>query len=189
MSLNSKAQGVTKKKIETFLTFDGTLTTSELPRATINTTINLVGEFTPEVPGVVYVQPPENGDEVWSINRFLFFIEDNSIAPDKYGAINQLTNGVLLEHTDKDDNVITLFTPLAVTTNSEWVRHNYDGGATELGNSSNYGVDRWSWFEDSMELQLFPGEKLRVVARDDLSSLFQHTFWVEGWVNQINPNI
>ena len=132
--------------------------------------------------GVFSIYPPVGS--TYYLARMLLSIQDDKVAAPKYGNLDALTNGILLQAghgTTVDWNVINSDT---ISSNAMWGHHMYDihyqifgtGGADELLN----GRLTFTRMGGFLRLDGDKREFLRIVCQDDLSGLVGHEFVCQG---------
>lgn len=115
------------------------------------------------------------------IARMIGCIRDNgTLTPSKYGKNLTLANGIDIFIDRGDNEIFTLIDNEPIKRNNQWGGLAYD--ATPFASSGeDYQLIRWS-FDRFMKngLPLSPGDRIVMRIKDDLSSLAEHTFCLEG---------
>jgi len=140
-----------------------------------------------------YYQVPVN--RIASLTRIIVTIEDNKndLAPDLYGGLAKLTNGLTIKITDKNDqnpyylisNTVagqaTGTSPLPIKTNLDWSAICYDFSRILQGGSAlDQAQFRWTFTRAGSPIILENEEKFCIVCNDDFSTLSQHFFTIQG---------
>jgi len=142
---------------------------------------NANGDYS-STPTDFYIQ----ADVPLAINRMLISIEDEKgMSPEEYGDLGSpLAKGIFVRVTDAEDNVLCDLTDAdPIKSNAHWGRHCYDVDVKNWGNTptDELLVARWTFAHSGNPVWLSPGEKLKVVMRDDLTGLVNHYFQVQGY--------
>ncbi|MCK5133521.1 MAG: hypothetical protein KAR40_15380 [Candidatus Sabulitectum sp.] len=144
---------------------------------------NIVGDYSSSA-ARFRVLNPTNSSRAMHLNRLLGQIQNaqgTAPAPEKYGGITALTNGIYLRVRDSNDNVLEEMTCQApVKNNANWARYCFDIRPDTFGTGDNYVSLRWSLFKAGSPLILKPGQSLNLEVNDNLSTLLGHTFVVQG---------
>ena len=143
--------------------------------------INAVGDYS-SASQEFFLKPPVN--EIWEIARMLIIIQAATlIAPDKYGDLTALTNGIRKKVT-RDSIEIADFTPLAIKDNASWGQYCFNVAEHDygIGGADNFILIRWSYFKAGANIFLNGGllEKLAIILNDNFSGLVKHTFHAQG---------
>ena len=137
-----------------------------------------------------YYQVPSG--KVATIHRIIIAIGDAStIATDKYGGADALTNGITVKVTDSDDTLIQFLNNgnlIPVKTNADWAKLCYDFSIydTGAGQNSDYALFRWTFSRSGMPLVLTNQDKFVVTLNDDFTDLTDHTFMIQGYETSSN---
>lgn len=118
-----------------------------------------------------------------SLTRLIIYIQDDvGFFAQTYGGIAQLANGILLQQVDSENNVIVDFLDGdPIQTNHGWAQRCYDyryDAAQIFGDKS--ASIRWTWAATGGPIVLKTGDKIRVTIQDNLTTLSEHTFTVQG---------
>lgn len=118
------------------------------------------------------------------IHRVMTYIEDAGGAPNLslYGGIAALTDGLLLRIVHRDGSVYDLSDGLPITNNSAWARICYDVTIATFPAGNNYVHARWTFALSGWPIVLNPFDRLEFVMRDNLTSLVEHSFLVQGYI-------
>lgn len=129
-----------------------------------------------------FIQADPNGKNKLFLARMIVHIEAaGTITASGYGNLAVLTNGITLQHQDADDNVIRDITDgIPIKSNGGWRRQCYDGARAPWGSGNETFSARYTFAETGELIVLKPGEKLVITINDDLSTLVQHYFNVQG---------
>jgi hypothetical protein len=129
-----------------------------------------------------FIKPPIN--EIWEISRMLVMIQAaTAIAPDKYGDLDALTNGIK-KRVLRDSVELLNLTPLPIKDNTSWGQYcfNVEEHRYGIGGANDFVLVRWSYFKSGANIflngKLF--EKLTILLSDDFTGLVKHTFHVQG---------
>jgi hypothetical protein len=173
MALPSAPSG--KAHVYRHLTDDGLVADDTNSNANVNGAVTAVP---------FYAGPPAG--KVWDIHRMLVLIEDDAvITADNYGGISALANGCTLKiHRDgpSGPEVLDLMDNHAATNNASWGHFCYDITNHSFGSGSNFVVVRWTFAKAGEPLRLVGAndDKLVLLVQDDLSTLVEHTFIIQG---------
>ena len=146
-----------------------------------NNNANANGVITP----VDYFAGPAEG-KVWEIERMIVKIQDDSqFTAAKYGGIDTLANGVHvgLHYSGKDGpQVLDLLDGSNITGTAEWSAHCHDVKVFTFGAGDNYVSVRWTFGKagEPIVLHGYHKDKIVVTIRDDLSTLVDHSFVIQG---------
>jgi len=147
---------------------------------TVNANVN--GAVTPVV---FKISPPATGSIV--ITRLIVTIRDNgTFSAEKYGVISELANGVevgrLNDTTDAVEQDLTSGIP--ITTNASWGRLCYDVDLKTWGAGDSFLLVRWTFAKHgSCPLLISGGPALGISINDDLTTLVEHHFLVQGFTD------
>jgi hypothetical protein len=117
------------------------------------------------------------------IHRMVVTIEDTvGMQAEEYGNLGAaLTNGVVVEIRDENDNVLVVLTGQdPVHTNAEWGSHCYDVDLKTWGSGDELLLVRWTFEKKGEPVQLDTGQKLVVRLNDNFTGLLQHRFFAQG---------
>lgn len=131
---------------------------------------------------IFYCQP--GAGEILRVARMLVYIEDlGNIAIEDYGAINALSNGVVVRVQNDSGTILDLTDGLPVKSNGNWARFCYDFTITAFGAVNNAITARWTFTKAGQFIRLVGdnNERLEVVLNDDLDGLIDHTFIIQGY--------
>lgn len=124
-------------------------------------------------------------DEMWVVNRMIVNIRSGApFEADRYGNLPALTNGISLELGILGGETITDFTDgKPVKSNGDWGALCFDIHPVQFGAGDNFFLARWTFTNDGAPIYLRGVERhvLRVILRDDLSGLQEHTFKCGGY--------
>lgn len=127
------------------------------------------------------------GDNPIFVNRIITTIQDSgSVDAASYGNGIALTNGILLQKIDKNNNIIIDFTAgQSILTNTDWGTNCFDVKPSEFGGGNNYVLAKWTLTKDSngKGLRLEDGERLVMRLKDDFTGLVGHKFKGVGYVD------
>ena len=146
-------------------------------------TKNAIGDFS-STQGRFYFKCAPS--EIAHISRVLVSLSDSVVSDSAlYGGLAALTNGVVIEVRDADDNVIYNITDVdePVKTNGHWARYSFDT-AVKVGDfplGDDVLVVRWSFWKFMPQgITLMPGWSLNILLDDDFTGLVSHTFALQG---------
>lgn len=146
-----------------------------------NASVN--GSVTPVEFGISPFVTAEN-DDVMLITRLIVHISSNrtNVQTDTYGNIAQLANGLLVQKRNAVTDAVThdLLDGVPIKSNFEWSEFCYDVRGDNLGNGPFHLSVRWTFTTSGRPLVIERDQKFVVVVRDDLSSLLDHRFQVQG---------
>lgn len=123
-----------------------------------------------------YMQPPV--DAVWTIRRVIISIVGD-IGKDGYGHGDPLVNGITLQHTDSEGNLIVEFTSgVPVLVEDQWADYCFD--VEPRGKLRK--IARWTIGESGLPIVLEYQERLSVTLNDNFTHLSGHRFNTQGQI-------
>lgn len=130
-----------------------------------------------------YIAPPVG--ERYYLARLIVLIEDGAAGFDSgdYGAITSgLTNGVVVKWV-RSTTTHDLTDGVPVTNNVEWACLCYDVALQTFGAGNSFLTVRWTFERRGAGILLTnPQDQFVVTLNDDLSTLVQHRFQVQGYI-------
>jgi hypothetical protein len=167
---------VSKEPIFRHLTDDG------LAGDGTNFLANVNGSVTP----VPFWYGPASTERT-AVHRLIVEIEDNAtITADNYGGVSALTNGITVKVIQGNESTGVVVTDLLdgdpIKNHVNWAAHCYDVTEHTYGSGNNFVVVRWTFAKSGRPLILDGriNEKLVVTVNDDLSTLVDHQFQIQG---------
>ncbi len=133
-------------------------------------------------PTAFKIVPPST--DLFTLSRVIVQIRDTgTIAAEEYGALPELSVGVVLRVMDAGGVVKDLTDGLPIKSNAAWGRVCYDIDISTFGTGDNFVECRWTFAKSGkfLELNGQAGEWLEAYLSDDLSGLVSHTFMVQGF--------
>lgn len=147
----------------------------------------LGGEANASVNGAVTSQefkliPATYGYTSMKLERMLIQIEDNAVFTSSgYGGLSALTNGIHIYHSaDNGDTETHIDAMRPIKSAAHWARLCYDFSIHSFGSGNNFATVRWTFAKTGAPLCLGSGDELVVEINDDLSTLVDHSFIVQG---------
>jgi hypothetical protein len=141
------------------------------------------------VNGVVTAVPfyagPADG-KVWRIHRMVVVVEDDAtFTAVKYGGVATLANGITvkkMKNGPTGTEVLDLLDNTTISGLIGWGHYCYDVQEHTFGSGSNFALVRWTFAKSGEPLLLngANGDVLVVQINDDLSTLVDHTFMIQG---------
>jgi hypothetical protein len=124
----------------------------------------------------------ENTERTIQIRRAVIEIRDSGqFSYEKYGALNALTNGILVKVKDNNGvEQLDLTDGLPIKSYAHWGRLCYDRSNLPIGSGDGFVNVRWTFEKGGSDILLKPGWKLVVQLRDNLTGLIDHTFFTHG---------
>lgn len=143
---------------------------------------NAIGNYS--LPGTPFFIETTDPKERYILHRVMCYIEDaeTSINLSTYGGATALTNGIVIRKVMRDGTTYDLTDALPIKSNSDWARICYDVDISTFPAGNNYVHARWTFALSGSPLVLNPFDRLEFVMRDNLTSLVQHSFLVQGYV-------
>jgi hypothetical protein len=131
---------------------------------------------------IFYIQPAPG--EVFYIARMIVVIRDATVDAADYGALSELTNGVVMRVSDDNGVLDNLTDDVPITTNAGWAAICYDVTRAAWGTGDEFIKGRMSFFKDGPYVPLNGNrnERLEIVLSDDLTGLVSHTFMARGFI-------
>lgn len=149
------------------------------------TNANVNGSVTPVV---FKIAPPASG---WiAITHLHALIRDNgNFSAEKYGVIAGLTNGIQVGMflTADDSLLVDYLSGLPIKNNTGWGRANFDVDVKAWAAGDEILLSEWNLTDAGTTPKLTAGDAFYfgVKIRDDLTTLVEHYFTIEGFVGQI----
>lgn len=143
--------------------------------------INVVGDYS-SAKQEFCLQPPDG--EIWELARMLIMIQAaTTIAPDKYGDLTALTNGICLK-VFRDGTELLDLTTVPIKNNASWGQYCFDVQEHDygIGGANNFILARWSFSKSGRPIYLDGSQldRIALVLNDDFSGLIVHSFNVQG---------
>lgn len=150
-------------------------------------TVNWIGDYSAGTgtPSEAIIVVPANAE--YHVTELTVFIEDSTMQAGNYGALAALTNGIVIEVHDAEDNIVWDVTAgFPVNTNSEYKQTaekiaRDDPGAGNVTLAAHYEFEH----QHGTDLLLQPGWSIHVHLTDNLTGLVAHTFQARGHIERL----
>ncbi len=132
---------------------------------------------------IFYIQP--SAGEAFRVARIIIYIEDTgSFDSGSYGNGLALANGIQVRVQNDGGTIADMTAGLPVKTNTQWGRMCYDIKTSNFGSGNEAMGVRWTFTAGGQFVRLDGdnNERLEVVVNDDFSSLVDHSFLVQGFI-------
>lgn len=133
------------------------------------------------------------GNEDVNVARLIVGMSDaGSFDADSYGNGISLSNGIIIDVQDDDDNVLFSLTDptLPIKTNAQWAHYCHDYSVHSFGVGDEHASARWTFeksgtieagvYSQTPGIRLKDGQRLVVTLEDNFIALTGHHFLVQG---------
>jgi len=131
---------------------------------------------------IAYIQPPTN--RIYNIARMLVSIVDTSgFSAVDYGNIaGGLTNGIQVRVQDDSGTIVDLVDSEPIVSNAGWGAFCYDADLKTWSTGNEFLLVRWTFSKSGVPIKLDGSKnaRLEVLMDDDLRSLIDHKFLIQG---------
>lgn len=145
--------------------------------------INANGDYSASQ-GIFRIAPAAG--QIFRISRMIVMVEDTSgFTPVEYGnTASALTNGIQVRCHNGVSTVCDFTNSHPIKFNGDWAGRCYDADLKTWGSSNEMLVVRWTFTKGGQFVRIDgdANEEFQVVLDDDLSGLINHTFYINGYI-------